>query len=241
MQPFIRNEPTVPWRALTAWLALTFSAAVAGNDCDCSCESMRDMQELMQSLEERADQGEMIMPPTELQEMAACAGECAMAWGRCDGDRAGRARPSSPGEGEKERDSTERGDAGDSSDDQPDPEYALGQPREDLERFYGVYGSDDQPGRDFFVARAQNRHMEGREIPPGYLMIGAMWGDVAPWYMQSTGDLRFEQKWTNPGAEPLIVAFETDDQGNAVSMQFLGGFLAERGVVKRTGDLPEGW
>lgn len=230
-----------PWRAFATLLALSFSAAVAGEDCDCSCEAFQDMQEMMQGLAERADQGDAVMPPTELQNMAACAGECAMAWGRCEGDRPRAGQRHDPDAVEPSRANSANGDAGDANAEGSEAEYALGQPRDDIERFIGLYGSDDQPNRDFFVSEARNSRGEGPEIPPGYLMIGAMWGDVAPWYMKSVGDRRFEQQWTNPGAEALVVEFDTDAEGNAVALRFLSGFLAERGELQRRGDLPEGW
>lgn len=226
--------------ALPALLALALigSGAVA-QECDCSCEAFAEMRSTMEALQSRAEAGERVMPPTELQQLAACAGECAMAWGQCqrstqDASAANRGKDDDV----EDAHGAQRAAAASDSGDQP---FALGEPRDDLERFYGVYGSDDRPGRDFFVTRARNRAMEGREIPPGYLMIGAMWGDVAPWYMKAVGELRFEQQWTNPGAEPLVVEFVTDGEGRAVGMRFVSGFLADRGQVERHEDLPEGW
>lgn len=212
-------------------------APAQSSDCDCSCESFNAMSTAMEKLRERAQSGEQMMPPRELQEMAACAGECAMAWSQCD----------SPEQGRQSSASRERDSADDSTPDstskrnaKKEQPFVLGEPRDDLARFYGIYASADQPGRDFFVTKAK-RNPGAKPIPPGYLMVGAMWGDVAPWYMKSVGDLRFEQQWTNPGAEPLVVEFESDEKGNAVSLQFLSGFLADRGRLEREGDLPEGW
>jgi hypothetical protein len=220
-----------------AVLALEASA----RDCDCSCESFEEMRSTMESLQERAEAGERVMPPPELQQLAACAGDCAMAWGQCQQPGRTTDRPERGSEDTPARRPESASASTRENQEELDEDFALGEPREDLERFHGVYGSDDQPGRDFFVTRARNRTMEGREIPDGYLMIGAMWGDVAPWYMQSVGELRFEQQWTNPGADPLVVEFETDAQGHAVSMRFVSGFLADRGRVERRGELPEGW
>ncbi|NBB92826.1 MAG: hypothetical protein GVY32_06645 [Gammaproteobacteria bacterium] len=227
--------------ALPALLSLALIApGAAAQACDCSCRAFAEMRSTMEALQSRAEAGERVMPPTELQQLAACAGECAMEWGQCQ-----RSTPDAPAadagrknhaEGERELQAADP----DAESDNDEP-FALGQPRDDLERFHGVYGSDDRPGRDFFVTRARNQAIEGREIPPGYLMVGAMWGDVAPWYMKSVGDLRFEQQWTNPGAEPLVVEFVTGRDGQARGMRFVGGFLADRGEVERQGDLPEGW
>lgn len=219
-------------------LSLSFPAntqAQEEGECDCSCQAYNRLQAAMKEMQERGQDGEPVMPTPAVRRMAACAGECAMEWSQCQTPQRGKRGPvaSQDRPGTPEREQRELG-----SERAP---FALGEPRQDLERFHGVYGSPDEPNRNFFVAQAQNRAMEGREIPPGYLMIGAMWGDVAPWYMKSVGEYRFEQQWTNPGAEPLVVEFETDEQGNAVAMRFVSGFLADRGEVQRQGQLPEGW
>lgn len=118
-------------------------------------------------------------------------------------------------------------------------EHPLGAPRDDLERFYGVYG-EPEGLRNFFVAEASNATGD-EPIPAGHLMVGAMWGDVQPWYMKSLSDTRFEQVWVSQFQDaPLVVAFETDADGNAVALTFEGLF-EDRGRVERVGDLPEGW
>jgi hypothetical protein len=121
--------------------------------------------------------------------------------------------------------------------------FPLGEPRNDLERFYGVYGDpNDNSGRNFFVTQARTPPYaeQAPQIPEGYLMIGAMWGDVAPWYMKSVSETRFEQQWVNSGAEPIVVEFELDPDGNAVALSFDTVF-ADRGRLARVGDLPEGF
>lgn len=238
-------NPVIAWRGPAATLAMTLAMAIGtsagASECDCSCESFQDMRSMLENLEQRADEGEAVTPPAELQSMAACAGECAMAWGQCNGDQS-EPRPATDHSGSEEPTPGADESRKNTSDvDDSDEDFALGQPRDDVERFIGIYGSEDRPNRDFFVTEARSGRGEGPEIPPGYLMIGAMWADVAPWYMKSLGELRFEQQWTNPGADPLVVEFKTDGDGNAVSMQFIGGFLADRGTVHRSGDLPEGW
>jgi hypothetical protein len=121
-------------------------------------------------------------------------------------------------------------------------DHPLGEPRADLERFYGVYGDPDNPGRDFFVKEAEAPiWMERLNIPPGYLMIGAMWGDVAPWYMKSLSETEFEQGIV-PGhqEEPLAVTFELGEDSTAVALTFKMMF-DDRGRLERIGDLPERW
>jgi hypothetical protein len=121
--------------------------------------------------------------------------------------------------------------------------FPLGEPRDDLARFYGLYGDPSDPnGRNFFVTEAVTPPFaeQAPQIPPGYIMIGAMWGDVAPWYMKSLSETRFEQQWTMAGMEPIIVEFELDNDGNAIAITFETGF-ADRGRLHRIGDLPEGF
>ena len=122
--------------------------------------------------------------------------------------------------------------------------YWLGEPRDDLERFFGLYGDTNHPGRDFFVAEAKRPEWaeQAPEIPPGYLVIGAMWGDVSPWNMKAVSDTRFEQQSLGDvrPAEPIGVVFEVGEDKNAVGITFETVF-DDRGPLKRLGDLPEEW
>lgn len=116
----------------------------------------------------------------------------------------------------------------------------LGAPRDDLERFYGVYGEPDGR-RNFFVAEARSQPDARNPVPPGYIMIGAMWGDVAPWYMRALEETRFEQGYVSEfQPAPLIVEFELGPDGRAVALRFETLF-DDRGRMERVGDLPEGW
>ncbi len=115
-----------------------------------------------------------------------------------------------------------------------DSQRPLGAPRDDLQRFYGVYGVAGER-RNFLVAEARAGAGE-----PGHLMVGAMWGDVQPWRMKLLSDTRFEQAYVGQFQDaPLIVEFHTDDDGRAVALTFTGLF-DDRGRVERIGDLPEG-
>lgn len=116
----------------------------------------------------------------------------------------------------------------------------LGAPRDDLERFFGVYGEPDGR-RNFFVAEARSQPDARDPVPSGYLMIGAMWGDAAPWYMKALEETRFEQAWVGEyQPEPLTVVFELGPDGRAVALRFETLF-DDRGRLERVGDLPEGW
>jgi hypothetical protein len=116
----------------------------------------------------------------------------------------------------------------------------LGAPRDDLGRFYGVYGEPDGR-RNFFVAEARSQPDARNPVPSGYIMIGAMWGDVAPWYMRSLAETRFEQVYVSEyQAEPLVVEFELGPDGRAVALR-LETMFDDRGRLERVGDLPEAW
>ncbi|HSH40603.1 MAG TPA: hypothetical protein VK973_00560 [Arenicellales bacterium] len=235
-------------RLLTAWFALaaiataglihsgggvTLVETASSQDCDCSCEGFAGIRDRMRELEDAVQSGGAAAMTPELQQLAACAGQCAMQWAQCERDAASGSRNDAAGSSEPgEPDSEPRGEA------QADVSDVLGEPRDDLARFHGVYG--DGSGRDFFVAEAARPEYAEQQLPRGYLMIGAMWGDVAPWYMQSVSETRFEQQWVNPGGEPIVARFEIDDDGNARALVFETVF-ADRGALPRTGDLPEGW
>jgi hypothetical protein len=112
------------------------------------------------------------------------------------------------------------------------------------EELHGLYGDPDKPGRDFFVVEAKRPKFaeQAPEIPPGYLMIGAMWGDVAPWYMKALSDTKFEQQTLGDfkPPEPIVVVFEAAEGQNAAALTFETVF-ADRGRLKRLGDVPEEW
>lgn len=121
----------------------------------------------------------------------------------------------------------------------PGEEYALGDPRSDLERFYGLYALPGQSDRQLFVAPAKSPNPD-RPIPDGYIMINAMWGDATNWYMKSVADTRFEQQWVNPAGSPMIATFEIDESSNASSLSVTSEYLNYNNMP-RVGDLPEDW
>jgi hypothetical protein len=102
-----------------------------------------------------------------------------------------------------------------------------GKSRDDLDRFKGMYsdpGSDDT-GRSIFVTVSCD----------GYLVTGAMWGDVSPWWMRSAADkvFTYADSWTN------------------ISMEFVGdggpGTLMQHDIegvaspLENKGPLPDDW
>lgn len=208
----------------------------AARECDCSCEALNEFKTRMQELSEAAQSGGAGAMTPELTQAAACGAQCAAQWSQC-----GREAAADPESSAKEESSGKPAKASGIPDaaKQAAAPHPLGEPREDLERFYGVYGDGDS-GRNFFVTAARRPEYAERQIPPGYLMIGAMWGDVAPWYMKSVSETRFEQQWTTPGAEPIIAEFETNEEGGARTLVFETVF-DDRGRLQRVGELPEDW
>lgn len=117
----------------------------------------------------------------------------------------------------------------------------LGEPRDDLERFHGVYASPERPGRRWFVSAARRPPLsDAPEIPPGYLMVGALFGDVAPWPLRARSETTFEQAWVpEPQGEGLALEFETDAEGEAVALRFTQGSMKDAGRLERVGALPD--
>ena len=126
--------------------------------------------------------------------------------------------------------------------------FYLGEPRDDIERYLGVYGDPNEPDNprgQFFVAEAKRPKYaeQAPEIPPGYLAIGAMWGDVAPMSMKSLSETKFEQVDLSDFAspEPNVAEFELGPDGNAAALAFTSGGFSEYGRRVRVGDLPAEW
>ena len=101
-----------------------------------------------------------------------------------------------------------------------------GEPRKDLERFTGLYG--DPEGSD------PNHKLWVTVSCDGYLVSGAMWGDVAPWWMKSTGDKVFTYQ---DSFSKLKMEFETDGSGKAVKMKHDLEYL--KSPLERVGPLPD--
>ena len=93
----------------------------------------------------------------------------------------------------------------------------LGEPRDDLDRFYGEYESPDLG----WIAAPAKAPMEmqdqGRgQIPRGYMMLYANRGDVAPYYLRSASDTHFH--YTNSRGEERVAEFKTADDGRATAL-----------------------
>ena len=96
-----------------------------------------------------------------------------------------------------------------------------GEKREDLGRFSGLYGAPD--GRQLFVTQSCD----------GYLVAGAMWGDVSPWWMHSVADSEFDY---SDSFISLGITFTVNNNGQADQLTHnLEGLSSP---LSRIGDLP---
>jgi hypothetical protein len=158
---------------------------------------------------------------------------------------------SGPASGQASLPAAERSDAASASDggnaaagDGTGGEAGLGLALDQPQRYYGVYASPDRLGREWFVAEARHPEWAERapEVPPGHLMLGAKFGDVAPWHLKTLSDTEFVQARMNPGQDaPIRLEFRLGDDGRAEAFRFSGGPFASDAWIVRTGDLPEGW
>lgn len=123
-------------------------------------------------------------------------------------------------------------------------EPALGTPLFEPDRYYGVYATEAEPNRSWFVAAAKRPPYaeQAPEVPPGYLSLGAMFGDVAPWHLKTLSATEFVQAYPGPGqAQPVAIRFELDAEGRTTAFTFTGGAHVPSGRFLRIGDLPDGW
>lgn len=101
-----------------------------------------------------------------------------------------------------------------------------GQPRDDLERFKGVYGNPDDP--------ESTRQLWVNVSCDGYLVSGAMWGDASPWWLQSQSDnvFTFENDYSN-------IQMEFGNSSNGFEMIHNLEFMES--PLQRVGSLPGEW
>lgn len=111
--------------------------------------------------------------------------------------------------------------------------FDLGEPREDLARFHGLYGDPANEAAPRFVVG--EAHDDGLGPQPGFLMISPANRDA--WFMRSAAETRFEQWLPAGGDDAVVVAFETDATGAAVALVF-ETVLTDLGRLQRIGDAP---
>ena len=99
------------------------------------------------------------------------------------------------------------------------------EPRDDLERFYGLYAEPGQedPAKGLIVT----------EMCGGYLYVATSWGDGTPWLMHPVSDTEFEysDSWVS-----LKLSFDLSGEASAHhDLDFLPSPLP------RIGPRPDGW
>ncbi len=103
--------------------------------------------------------------------------------------------------------------------------HPLGRPRDDLDRFLGLYGDPNRADehRTLWVAKSCD----------GYLVAGASWGDASPWWMSSMSNTVFEA--TVFGGEKLRFEFPPQPLSMVHQLDYMPNPLP------RVGPLPDDW
>jgi len=98
----------------------------------------------------------------------------------------------------------------------------------DLERFTGLYGDPEESN--------EYRKLWVMVSCDGQLVSGALWGDAAPWWMESEGDNVFTYA---DSFFKLRMDFETDEYGKTFRMNHDLSFL--KTPLERLGPIPDDW
>lgn len=101
-----------------------------------------------------------------------------------------------------------------------------GEPREDLEQFKGVYGNPDDP--------ESTRRLWVHNSCDGYLVVGAMWGDAAPWWMRTESGNIFT-------IEDSFHNIRIEFASSAANLQMIHNLEFIESPLQRVGTLPEDW
>ena len=104
----------------------------------------------------------------------------------------------------------------------------FGTPREDLERFKGIYGDPK--------TRNKRKALWIMVSCDGYLVSGATWGDASPWWMKSVADRKFTYA---DSFQSLNVEFEIDADGMGKGITHDLNFLPS--PLIKIGPPPNGW
>ena len=99
---------------------------------------------------------------------------------------------------------------------------------EDLQRFTGLYGDPEE--------KNENRRLWVMVSCDGHLVAGALWGDVAPWWLkEEAGNIfTYEDSFFK-----LRLEFETDNEGNVVGMNH--DLTGMKKPLNYLAPIPEDW
>jgi hypothetical protein len=103
-----------------------------------------------------------------------------------------------------------------------------GKPRNDLERFTGIYGDPAE--------KNETRRLWVRESCDGYLVSGALWGDASPWWLKSESDNIFTY---SDSFSDIRLEFVTGNDGKARKMIHNLEFM--KTPLERLGPIPADW
>ncbi len=101
-----------------------------------------------------------------------------------------------------------------------------GPARTDLARLTGIYASAEAPNRELFVTRTCD----------GFLVVGPLWADTAPWDLRSQGGETFSFR---QGELQFQLEFATGSDGAARQLSHTIRGLAS--PMQRRGPLPDDW
>lgn len=105
---------------------------------------------------------------------------------------------------------------------------SLGKPRNDLERFTGIYGNPAE--------KNETRRLWVQVSCDSYLVSGALWGDASPWWMKSESDKVFTYK---DSFNNLKMEFVTGSNGKAAKMIHDLSFMTT--PLDLLGPIPDDW
>ncbi len=101
-----------------------------------------------------------------------------------------------------------------------------GPARGDLERLTGIFAREEASRRELFVTQTCD----------GFLVVGPLWADTAPWNLRSEGEESFTFR---QGALQFALEFATGDDG--VAQQLSHNIRGLATPMQRRGPLPGDW
>lgn len=79
-----RSLCSILFFSIVLLLAASIAGPASAQNCDCSCDSYKRLQQVMEEYDQQQDSGDARSVPPELMQMGMCAGQCAMKWAQCE-------------------------------------------------------------------------------------------------------------------------------------------------------------